>query len=198
MVRVYDAQNAFITVLKSNPPQIVVLAHGRASSSGWSNPTLGAWYYIDAPKDGIQDFDFTADEPTGISLPVLSPISASALITRDPADYWGKGRPLVGVRIHARTNTVEARLDEKSAKFELTGEGLPLPWPIPWRTFQKLGGSDATEAGGMAGAAALGGPVGCALRVYNTGDPLTKDYRPDRYNVEVSPATQRIASVWYG
>ncbi|WLB90285.1 MULTISPECIES: hypothetical protein [Bradyrhizobium] len=173
-----DVQSAVIKILKSDPPQIVVSASGRTSSTGWTNPKLGAWYYFDVPKDGIQDFDFTADEPAGISLPVLAPVSADAAITRDPANYWGKGKPLQGVRIHARTNTIEQDLEERSELFDPLGEGLPLPWPFPWRSLQKLSGP------GTGGLAVSDNPVGSLLRVYNSGDGLTKDYRPDRYNVE--------------
>ncbi|MCS3476080.1 hypothetical protein M2212_002926 [Bradyrhizobium elkanii] len=192
MVRIYDVQSAVITILKSDPAQIVVSASGRTSSTGWTNPTLGAWYYFDVPKDGIQDFDCTADEPTGISLPVLTPVSADAAITRDPANYWGKGKPLTGVRIHARTNTIEQKLDGRSELFDPIGEALPLPWPFPWKRLQKL---SAPSTGRLADS---DNPLGRQLRVYNSGDGLTKDYRPDRYNVELSPSTERIVSVWYG
>ena len=197
MVRIYDVQSVALAILKSNPPQIIVSAIGRASSTGWSNPTLGAWYYLDAPKDGIQDFDFTADEPTGISLPVLSPITASTLISRDPANYWGKGRPLVGVRIHARINTIEEKLEGKSETFELMGgeDGWPMPSAISYNT---LGNTQWAGHRGGGFSAAANSPVGCSLRVYHTGDALTKDYRLDRYNVELSPSTQRIVQVWYG
>jgi hypothetical protein len=148
MVRIYDLQSAIIRILKSNPPQIIVLASGRTSSSGWTNPTLGAWYYIVAPKDGIQDFDFTADAPAGISLPVLTPVSADAVVTRDPANYWGKGKPLVGVRIHAATNTIEEKLEGGSELFDPMGEGLPLPWPFPWRSGPGTGGGGRRASDG--------------------------------------------------
>lgn len=196
MVRIYDVQSVTLVTLRSNPPQIVASAIGRASSTGWSNPTLAAWYYIDAPKDGIQDFDFTADEPTGISLPVLTPITASALISRDPANYWGKGRPLVGVRIHARTNKIEEKLEERSEKIELIGseEGWPLPWPFPTQRWETLSGPGTRGGFGTP----VNSPVGCVLRVYHTGDPLTKDLRLDRYNVELSRSTERIVQVWFG
>jgi len=188
MVRVYDVQSAVIKILKSNPPQIAVSASGRASSTGWTNPTLGAWFYIDPPKDGIQDFDFTAEPPTGISLPFLPAISADAVINRDPANYWGKGKPLVGVRIHARQNTLEETLDPRHELLDLTTEGWPLPWPIPTGSWQKLSGPGSGWAT----------PEGCELRVYDTGDAITKDLRLDRYNVELSPSTRRIVRVWYG
>lgn len=148
MARIYDVQTAVIKILKSNPPQIVVLASGRTSSSGWTNPSLDAWYYIEAPKDGIQDFDFTADEPTGISLPVLTPVSADAVVARDPANYWGKGKPLVGVRIHARTNTIEEKLGAAFEPIDLMAEGLPLPWPFPWRCSKEMADSDRPKGGG--------------------------------------------------
>jgi len=196
MVRIYDVQSAALAILKSNPPQIVVSAIGRTVSTGWTNPTLGAWYYLVPPRDGIQDFDFTADEPTGISLPVLTPITASTLISRDPANYWGKGKPLVGVRIHARTNSLEEMLDAKVQAFADVDEGWPMPWPFPTGGWETLSGP--STGGGLKAAAALHSPLGCVLRVYHTGDALTKDYRLDRYNVELSPSTERIVRIWYG
>lgn len=38
---------------------------------------------------------------------------------------------------------------------------------------------------------------GHPLRVYQTGDPITKDWRPDRFNIERS-ADNRIVQVWFG
>lgn len=42
--------------------------------------------------------------------------------------------------------------------------------------------------------------VGHAVRVYNSGDAITKDYRPSRFNVEmrVDDGDRTIASVWFG
>ncbi|SFN80765.1 hypothetical protein SAMN05216573_12254 [Bradyrhizobium sp. Rc3b] len=138
MALIYDVQSAIIRVLRSNPPQIIVWATGRTASTGWANPQLEPYVYIDAPPDGIQDFEFTADPPN-FSLPVLTPISADAAVTRDPANYWGKEKPLVGVRIRSRTNSIEQKLEAGSEQFLPMGEGLPLPWPIPWRRLEKMG-----------------------------------------------------------
>ncbi|MCL9847309.1 hypothetical protein [Ralstonia solanacearum] len=38
--------------------------------------------------------------------------------------------------------------------------------------------------------------VGHPLRVYQTGDALTKDWRPDRVNIETKDGV--IVSIWYG
>lgn len=39
--------------------------------------------------------------------------------------------------------------------------------------------------------------VGRTLRVYKTGDPLTKDWRPERCNIEVNDSP-KIIKVWFG
>lgn len=36
---------------------------------------------------------------------------------------------------------------------------------------------------------------GESRRVFETGDALTEDLRPDRTNIEIDPATQRVASI---
>jgi hypothetical protein len=39
--------------------------------------------------------------------------------------------------------------------------------------------------------------VGHPIRVYRTGDPLTEDFRPDRFNVETDES-RRIVRTWFG
>ena len=36
------------------------------------------------------------------------------------------------------------------------------------------------------------------LRVYKTGDAITKEFVPDRLNIELNAQTQRIVAVWRG
>ena len=125
MQRVFEVTNAIVSLSKSNPVQVIVYAEGKATSSGWKNPSLGAWSYISTPEDGIQDFDFIAEKPTGISMLRVSPIAAQIAAPIDPANYWGTGKPLNGVRIHARNGAIEASLTElQSDTF--------VPWPWPW------------------------------------------------------------------
>lgn len=141
MQRIYSVEKALLRVVTKKTSQILVAAFGHVPTTGWSNGQLGPWYYVHPPKDGIQDFDFYADEPHGISLPVLTPIMASITIARDPQDYWGKKKPLLGVRVHARSNSIEATFDESDELgFRPFSEGLPLPWPIPWSSNHISGG----------------------------------------------------------
>ena len=199
MQRVASVESARAFVLKSNPPQVGITAQGWVPTSGWSNPTLTPWVYIVPPADGIQDFDFVATPPTGIILPVVTPIAAHAVINRNPKDYWGAGKALAGVRIHARENDVVANLDQGPHDFQISNAAAdagPYPWPWPWLAsgVHMSGGSDVPFPLSLHPA----GYVGMSLRVYHTGDVITKDYRLDRCNIELSRQTEKIVRIWVG
>ncbi len=184
------------------PPKIGVTAAGTVPTTGWTNPQLGAWFYISPPADGIQDLDFSADEPTGIVLRVFTPIAAALVIDRDPNDYWGKGKPLLGVRIHAHTNAIEAKFDgDKTIEADyltLSARGGEVPWPSSGT--RNLSGGDQRALAGkrIEPTASLSELLGKTLRVYRTGDLLSTDYLPDRANVELDPRNSRIVDVWFG
>jgi hypothetical protein len=40
--------------------------------------------------------------------------------------------------------------------------------------------------------------IGKILRVYETGDAISKDWNPQRVNIELAPGTMRIVSAWAG
>lgn len=87
------------------PHDLVLLAWGKAATPGWSNPRLEPRRYPFPPEDGIQDFDFVADAPDGLSIEVLTPIFAADIQQIDALSYWGAERPLKGARIHAKGGT---------------------------------------------------------------------------------------------
>lgn len=41
-------------------------------------------------------------------------------------------------------------------------------------------------------------PAGANWRIFETGQPVTQDLRPDRLNVEINPDTQQVVSVRCG
>jgi hypothetical protein len=184
MQRVLEVTSVDLSLVTTRPPQIHIVTHGTVPTSGWTNPGLSPWFYIRPPDDGIQDFDFVADEPSAIVLEVITTVVAEATIPRDPADYWGRGQALRGIRIHARTNIKDATLGNadqlKQAIALFSGDGDPIPWLIMTTTAPD---SDL---------------IGKSLRVYHTGDILTEDFRPDRANIELAPQTERIVRVWSG
>lgn len=196
MQRILSVKSVSVFILQSDPPQVGITADGEVPTSGWTNPSLSQWFYVVPPDDGIQDFDFVAEPPTGIVLPVVSPIAAFAVIPRDPKDYWGKGKPLKGVRIHARENSVVATLDERkkleTARLSPMTLDVPVPGPWPWLTPGVLGGGDNPFPMSYTQL------IGKTVRVYHTGDPLTRDLRPDRFDIELDPTTERIVRVWFG
>jgi hypothetical protein len=85
-------------VLKSFPSQLQIVASGIAPTSGWSNPQLVPYTYVQAPLDGIYDFDFVATPPQGIVAEVITPIRAQYIWPIFPQE-------LIGVRIHTSTNS---------------------------------------------------------------------------------------------
>jgi hypothetical protein len=74
-------------------PSLFLAATGEVPTSGWSGENLSPRYYVSPPQDGIWDFDFTADPPSGIVLDVVLPVNAFRF--GHPADW------VRGVRVHA-------------------------------------------------------------------------------------------------
>jgi len=85
---------------KKQPPSLGVSASGMASTLNWKNPRLEPRHYTTPPADGVQEFDFVADPPTGMAPQVMTPIAGAGSL--DPAPDW-----LRGVRVFAATNQVE-------------------------------------------------------------------------------------------
>lgn len=114
--KIFSVDLVNLALIKSRPPGLVVAADGRATSSGWTGPTLVGLIHAAPPADGIQEFEFVADSPRPgtIVLPVLTRIHAEAIRTPiDIANYWGAGQPLVGVRCIADENSKTALLAER-------------------------------------------------------------------------------------
>ncbi|WP_375568748.1 hypothetical protein ABWH92_12275 [Ahrensia marina] len=111
MSQVYTVHNVCFSILKSNPPQLVVHANGNVRTSGWTKPRLEPRVYIDFPADGIQDFDFVAVPPTGWVLQVISNISGESEPGQIPPE-------LKGVRVHSETNELTVMLDDSSCSVD--------------------------------------------------------------------------------
>jgi hypothetical protein len=102
-IKVDSVDSVELAILKSNPPKLSIEASGRVPTAGWSSPELAPHVYVQAPLDGIYDFDFVGQPPPAdhIVAQVGSPISASLVLEKIPAG-------LRGVRIHAASNSKEA------------------------------------------------------------------------------------------
>lgn len=90
--------------LLNSKAQIQIDATGNVPTTGWSNPVLVAYQYIQAPADGIYDYTFYATPPTDVVLQVVTPISTHQIINAVPTGFKG-------VRVHSANNEIVALLD---------------------------------------------------------------------------------------
>jgi hypothetical protein len=91
-----------VMVLKSPVELFAVHAEGKVPTTGWSNPALQPVIYITPPLDGMWDFQFVATAPAGGAGDVILPITANTVL---PMPKW-----LKGVRVHAKNNSMEAKI----------------------------------------------------------------------------------------
>ncbi|HCV02088.1 MAG TPA: hypothetical protein DG048_05535 [Pseudoalteromonas sp.] len=81
---------------------INISAIGTVNSTGWSDVFLSPRYYVVPPSDGIWEFDFYGDPPSGQVLWVNLPV----------ADNQNFGKPdwAKGVRVYAASNSMESEI----------------------------------------------------------------------------------------
>lgn len=105
MEKILEVAEIELAILESFPPKLRITASGTVPTSGWSNPKLDPYIYIQAPPDGIYDFNFVADPPEGVATQVISPIEAAFIMENLTSD-------VKGVRVHASQNSKTALLDD--------------------------------------------------------------------------------------
>jgi hypothetical protein len=106
---IHEITEVRLAVLESFPPKLRITATGNVSTGGWSNPRLNPFVNIQAPPDGIYDFDFVADPPQGPAPQVISPIQAVYTWDSFSAD-------VKGVRVNAGQNSITAWLDDRGGQ----------------------------------------------------------------------------------
>ena len=109
MEKVREVVEVDLVVLESFPPKLRITASGTVPTGGWSNPELTPFINIQAPSDGIYDFDFRADPPTGLAPEVISSIHADYVWDNFP-------KKLKGVRVNASQNSQTALLDNSAQR----------------------------------------------------------------------------------
>ena len=97
-----------VSAMVIKPHVVQVCARGTVPTGGWTNAQLRPVIYVQAPPNGIYDFDFVATPPTGIVPQVITPIKAVRIWTPYPAG-------LHGVRVKSAGNSVTAMLNHGPA-----------------------------------------------------------------------------------
>jgi hypothetical protein len=82
-------------------PQVQSTVYGTVPSTGWVQPRLAPYTYVQVPPDGLYEFDFVAFPPQGGAAKVRTPIRATIV--------WPPGAR--GIRVYASTNVQESVLD---------------------------------------------------------------------------------------
>jgi hypothetical protein len=107
--KVLEITEVNVAILESFPPQLQVTVFGTVPSTGWSNPQLVPYTYIQAPPDGIYDFDFVANPPKDVVAQTIGPI-------RVRSQFFADG--VKGIRVHASLNCKEVVLNPKDILYE--------------------------------------------------------------------------------
>ena len=95
--------NAASVMVVKSPRGLRLCAVGTVPTAGWTKPTLKPVVYVQAPPDGIYDFDFEATPPSGIVIQRLTMVRAFKVWPNAP-------KSVKGVRIHGAKNAVVAML----------------------------------------------------------------------------------------
>jgi hypothetical protein len=105
--QVFEITNLHVGILESFPPQYEVTVRGTVTSAGWTNPQLRPYTYVQAPPDGVYDFDFVATPPQGVATQVITPIRLKVVLP---------GEGINGIRVHAAQNSKEAIMNPTGAQ----------------------------------------------------------------------------------
>lgn len=111
MQKILEITDLHVSILESFPPQIRVTAFGTVPTGGWTNPQLVPYTYVQAPPDGIYDFDFVATPPTEPATQVISPIRVRMTVT---------DQNIKGIRAHASLNSKEVLVNAQDSSCEET------------------------------------------------------------------------------
>lgn len=104
LVREIVEVHAFIGGDEENP-LLTVEAEGLAATAGWSHIRLEPHTYITPPDDGVQDFDLVGDRPAAEAPGATGALAEVEAAWEGPLEDW-----LIGVRVHAIDNMIEAEV----------------------------------------------------------------------------------------
>ncbi|MEZ5534582.1 MAG: hypothetical protein R3F02_03060 [Thiolinea sp.] len=102
-VQVYSIEQLCIRSTPNNNTETLISAQATVTSSGWSKLQLMPFVYVRQPDDGVQDYGLVAQQPEGVTMPVMSSLSGDMTILRAG---WMKG-----IRVHTDQNALQLMFD---------------------------------------------------------------------------------------
>lgn len=115
MEKILNVMSIDLQIHKSFPPILEINAIGNTSSLGWTNAHLSPYIYVKPPQDGYYEFDFVAEPPSGFAGQIITPIQAH------PFSWIDFPATLKGVRVFAKSNSIEQQILNPRGRVELTG-----------------------------------------------------------------------------
>lgn len=100
-MKIFSVDQVWVVRRNQDPPDIVIHAVGRTATTGWKNPFLDNSADPN-PDDAVIELSFEAERPDGVSLPVLTPISATLAIAGSAS----------AVIVRARTNSISVHASQ--------------------------------------------------------------------------------------
>src|SRR6185295_17786922 len=102
-MKIYQVNSVTVFKQSENPLTLVIHTQGLASSTGWTGPVLDP-SEDQNPQDAVFEYAFDAKPPEGISLPVLTPITATLVLKPK--------RSVDAVVVNARSNSITVHASE--------------------------------------------------------------------------------------
>lgn len=98
-----------VHVQVSSRPDVVVVARGFTTTTGWSHGHLELREPEAPPHDGVYEFDFVATPPVGKAGEMVTPIAGAGVI---PHPH----RNMRSVRVYAKTNSKEQPITTRQVR----------------------------------------------------------------------------------
>jgi hypothetical protein len=194
----------------SFPPVMIIGAIAKISGGSANNHRLVERNGQSLSGDGYFELNFVSDHPALTTDNIVVARSAPYMFS-PPSGLQGirvfgengsKSKELAGADLEDSISALSAFRSKK-----VVSSGVDF---FPWKAVNSAGGGDVfpwaktlRDDPDLEPKDILKAPVkellGRACRVYKTGDALTKDYRPDRVNIELDALNMRsIVNIWMG
>jgi hypothetical protein len=165
---VKEIQSLVLGVLKSNPPHLLISAHGMVTSTGWGNPALVPRGEVTA--EGLLELDYVVSALPVTLAQVNLPVHAAYLFEGDLARVRQ-------VRVHAEANALEqpvsgARPVNAADTILGLGPEPPRARPVSVTSLPQT----------------LRDLVGFRPRVIRAGEPVGEDHDAKRINFHLDEA----------
>jgi len=107
-IKVSKIDSVAVTLIKTNPPSLLITANGHNNDGGYKNIRLEPVVYVTPPADGIWEFEMIADAPAAV-FHIVTPVAAQYEWEKFPAG-------VKGIKVSGAGNSKVALLGDSKTK----------------------------------------------------------------------------------